>query len=53
MWILNICIFVSASEIRALILYFTKPILRIKEKTGGGSNYVVQSFSLELPNEFF
>ena len=32
MWILDICIFASASEIRALILYSTKLILGIKKK---------------------
>ena len=32
MWILNICVFASASENGALILYFTKLILRIKKK---------------------
>ena len=32
MWILNICLFASASEIGALILYFTKLILGIKKK---------------------
>ena len=32
MWILNICLFASASEIGTLILYFTKLILGIKKK---------------------
>ena len=38
MWILNTCVFVSASEIGALILYFTKLILRI-QKTGKHCKY--------------
>ena len=32
MWILNIWVLASASEIGALILYFTKLILRIQKK---------------------
>ena len=32
MWILNICIFASASEIGVLVLYFRKLILRIQKK---------------------
>ena len=38
MWILNICVFASASETGALILYFSKLILGI-QKTGNHCKY--------------
>ena len=43
MRILNICVFTSASEIGALILYFKKLILRIKKKTGKQQKFHVKA----------
>ena len=41
MWILNICIFATAGENRAVILYFTKLILRTEKNSKGNANFFV------------